>query len=123
MMRWMAKLSALILAVALPGPCPAGPSGYPAVLPEGAERETYIASLPSEPPASPANFTFPGIAVRGAPPAGKGFRSRRTELPLLVTQWVATACWLPRGLARSNISQWCLGRSWIRTYAAAVDFR
>jgi len=32
---------------------------YPAVLPEGAKRETYIASLPSEPPASPANFTFP----------------------------------------------------------------
>jgi predicted dienelactone hydrolase len=130
MMRWMAKLPALILAFALHGPCFAGPSGppsefgvdapelarlgtsgvgvrtlalvqrkqddilsfnpashsftkadreltvdlwYPAVLPEGAKRETYTASLPSEPPASPANFTVPGIAVRDAPPAGKGY--------------------------------------------------
>jgi predicted dienelactone hydrolase len=44
---------------------------YPAVVPEGAKRETYTASLPSEPPAPPANFTVPGIAVRDAPPAGK----------------------------------------------------
>jgi len=44
---------------------------YPAVVPEGAKRETYAASLPSEPPAPPANFTVPGIAVRDAPPAGK----------------------------------------------------
>ena len=44
---------------------------YPAVVPEGAKREAYTASLPSEPPAPPANFTVPGIAVRDAPPAGK----------------------------------------------------
>jgi predicted dienelactone hydrolase len=45
---------------------------YPAIVPEGAKRETYAASLPSEPPAPPVNFTVPGIAVRDAPPAGKG---------------------------------------------------
>jgi predicted dienelactone hydrolase len=45
---------------------------YPAVVPAGAKRETYTASLPSEPPAPPANFSVPGIAVRDAPPAGKG---------------------------------------------------
>lgn len=44
---------------------------YPAVVPQGAKREIYTASLPSEPPAPPANFRVPGIAVRDAPPAGK----------------------------------------------------
>jgi len=44
---------------------------YPAVVPEGAKRESYTASLPSEPPAPPVTFTVPGIAVRDAPPAGK----------------------------------------------------
>jgi predicted dienelactone hydrolase len=44
---------------------------YPAVVPEGAKREIYTASLPAEPPAPPANFTVPGIAVRDAPSAGK----------------------------------------------------
>jgi predicted dienelactone hydrolase len=128
MMRWKAKLPALILAYAWLTPCLAGPTGppsefgvdapelarlgtsavgvrtlalverkqadipsfnpanhsftradreltvdlwYPAVVPEGAKREAYTASLPSEPPALPANFTVPGIAVRDAPPAGK----------------------------------------------------
>jgi predicted dienelactone hydrolase len=44
---------------------------YPAVVTEGAKRETYAGSLPSEPTAPAANFTVPGIAVRDAPPAGK----------------------------------------------------
>jgi predicted dienelactone hydrolase len=44
---------------------------YPAVVPDGAKRESYTASLPSEPPASPVSFTVPGIAVRDAPAAGK----------------------------------------------------
>jgi len=44
---------------------------YPAIVPEGARRETYTASLPSEPPAAPVSFTIPGIAVRDAPTAGK----------------------------------------------------
>ena len=33
----------------------------------------YSASLPSEPPAPPARFLFPGIAVRDAPSVGKGY--------------------------------------------------
>ena len=45
---------------------------YPATVTEGGRRETYTASLPSELPAPPANFTVPGIAVRDAPPAGRG---------------------------------------------------
>jgi predicted dienelactone hydrolase len=46
---------------------------YPALAPAGAAREVYSATLPSEPPAAPASFTVPGIAVRDAPPAGKEF--------------------------------------------------
>jgi predicted dienelactone hydrolase len=44
---------------------------YPAVVPAGAQREVYTASLPSEPPAPPASFSVAGIAVRDAPAAGK----------------------------------------------------
>jgi predicted dienelactone hydrolase len=44
---------------------------YPAAPASGAQREIYTASLPSVPPAGPANFTVPGIAVRDAQPAGK----------------------------------------------------
>src|SRR6266704_1275164 len=39
---------------------------YPAAPASGAQREIYTASLPSIPPAGPANFTVPGIAVRDA---------------------------------------------------------
>src|SRR5215468_52734 len=46
---------------------------YPALPPAGAQREVYAASFPSEPPAPPANFTVPGMAVRDAPPAGKSY--------------------------------------------------
>src|SRR5450631_4083297 len=37
----------------------------------------YAASLPSEPPAAPARFSIPGIAVRDAPSLG-------TEYPLVI---------------------------------------
>src|ERR1700753_121161 len=46
---------------------------YPARVAAGAARETYIASLPSQPPAPPARFSVPGIAVRDAQPAGTGY--------------------------------------------------
>jgi predicted dienelactone hydrolase len=49
---------------------------YPArPIPPGTATVVYRASLPSEPPAAPAHFTVPGIAVRGAPAetAGAGF--------------------------------------------------
>jgi len=46
---------------------------YPASPPPGAQREVYTASLPSEPPSPPVNFTIPGIAVRDAPSAGRGY--------------------------------------------------
>ncbi len=39
---------------------------YPAMVADGATRETYRGSLTAEPPAPPAPFTRPGIAVRGA---------------------------------------------------------
>ncbi len=45
---------------------------YPAVPAPGAPTETYAGSLPSEPPAAPATFKVPGIAVRGARVAGTG---------------------------------------------------
>jgi predicted dienelactone hydrolase len=44
---------------------------YPAVNLPGALRETYSGSLPSEPPAPPATFTVPGIAIRDARPLGQ----------------------------------------------------
>jgi predicted dienelactone hydrolase len=43
---------------------------YPARPARGAAHVVYTASLPSEPPALPAQFSTPGIAVRDAPPAG-----------------------------------------------------
>ena len=46
---------------------------YPARRQPGAARVVYSARLPSEPPAAPAAFTVPGIAVRAAPAAGTGF--------------------------------------------------
>jgi predicted dienelactone hydrolase len=46
---------------------------YPAHPNPGALPVTYTGSLPSEPPAPPAQFSIPGIAVRDAPYAGEGF--------------------------------------------------
>jgi predicted dienelactone hydrolase len=43
---------------------------YPARDEPGAPRAVYSAAFPAEPPAPPAHFTVPGIAVRGAPFAG-----------------------------------------------------
>jgi predicted dienelactone hydrolase len=43
---------------------------YPARTSPGAPRAAYSAAFPSEPPAPPAHFTVPGIAVRGAPFSG-----------------------------------------------------
>src|SRR5450631_631951 len=43
---------------------------YPARPARGAAHVVYTASLPSEPPALPARFSIPGVAVRDAPPAG-----------------------------------------------------
>jgi len=43
---------------------------YPAHADPGAPRAVYSAAFPSEPPAPPAHFTVPGIAVRGARFAG-----------------------------------------------------
>lgn len=40
---------------------------YPARREPGAPRAVYTASFPSDPPAPPARFTVPGIAVRNAP--------------------------------------------------------
>jgi predicted dienelactone hydrolase len=50
---------------------------YPARPPATAARVVYEAGLPSEPPAPAAHFSIPGIAVRGAPPAG-------TDYPLVI---------------------------------------
>jgi predicted dienelactone hydrolase len=49
---------------------------YPAKPLPGLERDTYVASLPSEPPAPPANFSVSGVAVRGAPAAGRASAGR-----------------------------------------------
>ena len=46
---------------------------YPASPTPRVPRETYSASLPSQPPARPATFTVPGIAVRDAKAAGGGY--------------------------------------------------
>lgn len=46
---------------------------YPAHVAFGAARVTYAATLPSEPPAAPAAFSVPGIAVRDAPTEGGGY--------------------------------------------------
>jgi predicted dienelactone hydrolase len=45
---------------------------YPAHPSATAAAEVYSATLPSEPPAPPARFAIPGIAVRNAPAAGSG---------------------------------------------------
>ena len=70
---------------------------YPAAPASGAQRETYTASFPSIPPAAPATFTVPGIAVRDAQPAGKGY-------PLVVishgySNSPAAMTWLTENLA------------------------
>jgi predicted dienelactone hydrolase len=45
---------------------------YPARPAPAAARVVYTASLPSEPPAPPARFSIPGIAIRDAPSSGTG---------------------------------------------------
>jgi predicted dienelactone hydrolase len=70
---------------------------YPAAPASGAQREIYTASFPSIPPAAPASFTVPGIAVRDAQPAGKGY-------PLVVishgySNSPAAMTWLTENLA------------------------
>jgi predicted dienelactone hydrolase len=71
---------------------------YPAAQPaRGVPRETYVGSLPSEPPAPPARFTVPGMAVRNAPPAGGGY-------PLVIVSHgysnaTAAMTWLTENLA------------------------
>jgi predicted dienelactone hydrolase len=70
---------------------------YPALVPTGAQREVYTASLPSEPPAAPVSFTVQGIAVRDAQPAGKAY-------PLVVVSHgysnsPAAMTWLTENLA------------------------
>jgi predicted dienelactone hydrolase len=71
---------------------------YPAANPApGTPRETYVGSLPSEPPAEPARFTVPGVAVRNAPPAGGGY-------PLVIVSHgysnvTAAMTWLTENLA------------------------
>ncbi len=46
---------------------------YPAQSKAGAAHVVYSTRFPSEPPAPPASYSVPGIAVRDAPPAGEGF--------------------------------------------------
>jgi len=46
---------------------------YPARPKAGAARVVYSTRFPSEPPAPPASYSVPGIAVRDAPTAGEGF--------------------------------------------------
>ena len=63
----------------------------------GSRTESYSGSLPSEPPAAPATFTVPGIAVRDARPAGGGY-------PLVVVSHgysnaTAAMTWLTENLA------------------------
>jgi predicted dienelactone hydrolase len=70
---------------------------YPALVTGGAVHEIYTASLPSQPPAAPVSFTVPGIAVRDAQPAGKGY-------PLVVishgySNAPAAMTWLTENLA------------------------
>jgi predicted dienelactone hydrolase len=50
---------------------------YPAHPAPKARRVVYTAQLPSEPPAQPARFSIPGIAMRDAPPLG-------SHLPLVI---------------------------------------
>jgi len=70
---------------------------YPAHPRPGAPRVVYAAKLPSEPPAAPASFSVPGIAVRDAVPSGTG-------LPLVIVSHgysndPAAMTWLTENLA------------------------
>ena len=70
---------------------------YPANPRPGAPHAVYTARLPSEPPAAPASFSIPGIAVRDAPPSG-------TSLPLVIVSHgysndPAAMTWLTENLA------------------------
>jgi predicted dienelactone hydrolase len=70
---------------------------YPAHPRPGARRAVYTARFPSEPPAAPASFSVPGIAVRDAPPSGTG-------LPLVIVSHgysndPAAMTWLTENLA------------------------
>ena len=70
---------------------------YPAHPGPGAAPVTYTAELPSEPPAPPAKFSVPGIAVRNAAPSG-------TSLPLVIVSHgysndPAAMTWLTENLA------------------------
>jgi predicted dienelactone hydrolase len=72
---------------------------YPARPADAATRVVYTASLPSEPPAAPAVFSVPGIAVRDAPPALSG-----AGYPLIVVSHgysndPAAMTWLTENLA------------------------
>ncbi len=99
---------------------------YPARPKPGASPVVYTASMPAEPPAPPAGFSIPGIAIRDAPPAGEGF-------PLIVVShgWSndpVAMTWLTENLASKgyvvaairhddptindmrNLAQWLLRR-------------
>jgi predicted dienelactone hydrolase len=70
---------------------------YPARPRPGAPRAVYPASFPSEPPAAPASYAVPGIAVRDAPPSG-------TSWPLVIVSHgysndPAAMTWLTENLA------------------------
>jgi predicted dienelactone hydrolase len=70
---------------------------YPARPRPGAPRAAYRASFPSEPPAAPASYAVPGIAVRDAPPSG-------TSWPLVIVSHgysndPAAMTWLTENLA------------------------
>jgi predicted dienelactone hydrolase len=70
---------------------------YPAQPGETGQPVLYQGSLPSEPPAPPAQFTVPGLALRDAPPAEGRF-------PLVVVSHgmsndVAALTWLTENLA------------------------
>jgi predicted dienelactone hydrolase len=70
---------------------------YPARPRPGAPRAVYRASFPSEPPAAPASYSVPGIAVRDAPPSG-------TNWPLVIVSHgysndPAAMTWLTENLA------------------------
>jgi predicted dienelactone hydrolase len=70
---------------------------YPASPRPGAPRAVYTARFPAEPPAAPASFSVPGIAVRDAPPSG-------TRWPLIIVSHgysndPAAMTWLTENLA------------------------
>jgi predicted dienelactone hydrolase len=70
---------------------------YPARPRPGARRAVYTARFPAEPPAAPASFSVPGVAVRDARPSG-------TSLPLVIVSHgysndPAAMIWLTENLA------------------------